>query len=47
LLLALAKILQDLRWPGLRPALLVSPSRGSLPGALSDNLLALPFKILA
>jgi transposase len=47
LLLTLAKILQELRWPGLRPALPVQPSRGSLPGALSDNLLALPFKILA
>ena len=47
LLLTLAKILKDLRWPGLRLALPVQPERGSLPGALSDNLLALPFKILA
>lgn len=44
LLLVLAKILKELRWPGLRLALPAQPERWSLPGALSDNLLTLPFK---
>jgi hypothetical protein len=47
LLLVLAKILKELRWPGLRLALPVQPERWSLPGALSDNLLTLPFEIPA
>ena len=45
LLLVLAKILQELRWPGLRPVLPAQAGRGALPGALSDDLLALPFEI--
>ena len=45
LLLVLAKILKELRWPGLRPVLPAQSGRGALPGTLSDDLLALPFKI--
>jgi transposase len=43
LLLVLTKILKELRWPGLRLALPTQPLRCSLPDALPDNLLALPF----
>jgi hypothetical protein len=47
LLLVLTKILKELRWPGLRLALPTQPLRCSLPDALPDNLLALPFIVPA
>ena len=45
LLLVLAGILKELRWPRLRPALPAPPAQGALPGSSSGNWLTLPLEI--